>query len=172
METKSNIKKIVIGTFAIAAAGLIGGAGIVNAYQGNPSDQGPNFDADSHDEKTAAFNELDYQVWKDLMEQSGSTGKVLDMVNADNFAVFVEAHNAALTGDMETSAKLRAEIGLNDGIGPSDGTGYKNGDQSQNKGTQGSKQMNQANFVDTNADGTCDNDGLSSKSNERKGGRN
>jgi hypothetical protein len=127
MKQKRNIRKIVLGTFALAAVGLIGTMGVVSAYQGDPTEQGPNFDMALHAEKLVAFEERDYNVWKDLMEQEGANGRVLQVVNAENFNTFVEAHNAALAGDMEKSNELRAELGLNNGQGPKDGTYYGQG---------------------------------------------
>lgn len=124
MKQTKNIRKIALGAFAFAAIGLIGAAGIASAYQGGHSVQGPNFDADIHAQKLVAFEERDYTVWKDLMEQQGNNGRVLEVVNSENFNTFVEAHNAALSGDMEKAAELRAELGLNNGMGPKDGTGY------------------------------------------------
>lgn len=125
MKRKLNMKKILLGITTAIAVGLMATTAIASAYQGDPTTQGPNYDADLHDLKVDAFESGDYAVWKDLMEQSGARGRVLEVVNEDNFDVFVQAHNAALDGDLELAAQLRAEIGLNNGNGPADGTGYQ-----------------------------------------------
>jgi len=124
MKTKMNMKKIALGVLSVATIGIVASSGVVSAFQGDPTKEGPNHNADLHDLKTAAFDAQDYEVWKDLMEQQGSRGRVLDVVNEDNFNIFVEAHNAAESGDIERANELRAELGLNNGIGPKDGHSY------------------------------------------------
>ena len=124
MKTKLNIKKIALAILSIGAIGALATMPFVSAFQGNPDVQGPNYDADLHALKTDAFDSADFATWKDLMETSGSQGRVLDVVNEDNFDIFVQAHNAALAGDMDTSKELRSQLGLNNGNGPRDGTGY------------------------------------------------
>ncbi|MBN1175111.1 hypothetical protein JXA48_00550 [Candidatus Woesearchaeota archaeon] len=156
---KWNWKKISLAAFSIAAIGLVGTAGLVSAYQGNPDNQGPNYDAALHDLKVDAFDSGDYAVWKDLMEQSGAQGRVMDVVNEENFDLFVQAHNAALSGDFETSNAIRAELGLNNGIGPADGTGHRNVSQGRRMNKGSGQMLNQANFVDSNSDDLCDNSG-------------
>ena len=163
MKTKLNIKKITLATFSILAIGLIGSTGLVSAYQGNPDDQGPNYDTTLHDMKTDAFDTNDYEAWRFMMEDAPNQGRVLDLVNEDNFDIFVQAHNAAEDGDMELSKELRSQLGLNDGVGLADGTGYKNGGQGQvlHKGQGINQNTQQAEFIDANGDGVCDNDGSS-----------
>jgi hypothetical protein len=125
---KKTMKKTALGILSIATIGLIATTAAVHAYQGDPTKQGPNYDADLHDLKTDAFDSNDYEVWKDLMQQQGNGNKrILQVVTAENFDTFVEAHNAALAGELERSAELRASLGLNNGNGPRDGTGYRQG---------------------------------------------
>lgn len=173
METKRNIKKIIGGVMAVFTVGIIATAGLASAYQGNPGEQGPNFDADLHDLKVDAFDSGDFDIWKDLMEQQENSGRVLDVVNAENFNQFVEAHNAALEGDFEVANQLRSELGLNDGVGPKDGSGHKGGGQGKGQG-QGQNRMNsgsQIDFVDNNGDGVCDNEGTNSQQKRNGKGR-
>lgn len=122
-----DMKKIALGAMAIATIGIVAGSGVVSAYQGDPTKEGPNHDADLHDLKTEAFDSKDYAVWRDLMEQQGSTGRVLEVVNEENFNLFVQAHDAAESGNMELANELRAELGLNNGNGLKDGTGFRKG---------------------------------------------
>lgn len=165
MKTKMSIKKIALGIMAVVGIGLLAMSPVVSAFQGNPNDHGPNYNADLHDLKVDAFNSQDYAVWKDLMEQSGAQGRVLDVVNEDNFNTFVEAHNAVLSGDIELANELRSELGLNNGDGPHDGTGFKGQGMEVGQGHgrmgAGDGQMQQANFVDADGDGVCDNEGSS-----------
>ncbi len=142
MKTKINVKKIVLGIGAIIAGGFIASTVLVSAYQGDPTKQGPNYDATLHDLKVDAFEAGDYAVWKDLMEQSGAHGRVMDVVTEENFNTFVEAHNAALAGDMELAASLRSELGLGNG-----------------QGGMHKYNMQEQNFVDLDGDGLCDNAG-------------
>ena len=168
MKTTKTIKKITLGVLSVLTVGLIATAGAVSAYQGNPDNEGPNFDADLHDLKIEAFDSYDFEVWKDLMLESGSQGRVLELVNEDNFNTFVDAHNAALAGDMDLSNELRSSIGLNNGVGPKDGSGFGNGmGEGKGQGMKNSQRMsgsrqgkNSADFVDADGDGVCDNTGL------------
>jgi hypothetical protein len=97
----------------------------------------------------------DYDAWLTLMTEDGRHPRVVDMVTESNFATFVEAHEAGKLGDDVKAAELRAELGLNNGIGPKDGSGHKGMGQGQGQ------RMQQNNFVDADNDGDCDNTGLS-----------
>lgn len=118
-------KKFLIGTGlgSLALAGII--AIPVFAYQGDPAVQGPNYTPERHDQMTQAFEGNDYQAWKELMEQNTRRGRVMDVVNEDNFAQFAEAHRLALAGDREGAVAIRAELGL--GTGGGQGRGMKDG---------------------------------------------
>ena len=109
------MKKIV--TVAIASITLVLLLGIAMAYQGNPLIQGPNYSIDRHEAMENAFNALDYTSWLSLMTGNGNNPKVVQVVNADNFATFAKAHEAMESGDLTTANELRAELGLNNGTG-------------------------------------------------------
>lgn len=171
---KWNSKKIILGIGAILGAGFIASTALVSAYHGDPTKQGPNYDADMHDLMTDAFDSADYATWRDLMEDSGHNGRVLEVVNEENFNTFVESHNAALAGDMELANQLRAELGLNNGQGPRDGTGRRGQGRGEGRGQGkamgGQGQMiNQVDFVDADGDGACDNLGTHSAQGQGKG---
>ena len=53
-------------------------------------------------------------------------GRVTQVVNADNFARFAEAHELAEQGNTEEANKIRAELGLglHNGSGMGQGMGY------------------------------------------------
>jgi hypothetical protein len=187
MKTQQNIKKIslgkiVLGIASALAVGVIATSGIASAFQGDPSIEGPNFNAEIHDQMEAAFDAYDYATWKDLMEESGHAGRVLDVVTEENFNTFVDAHNAAEEGDFETANALRAELGLNNGMGPQDGTGFKGmRGQGMGQNREGLGRMDRLNivdsdgdgvpdnFVDSDGDGVCDNPGLGRQRGARLG---
>ena len=129
MKNKNTI--IALSMFAII--GLILSVSIASAYRGDYTTEGPNCSDERHDEMELAFEYNDYDAWYSLMTQNDRRPRVVDVVTAENFETFVQAHEAGENGDHETAAQLRTELGLNNGNGPADGTGYKNGD-GQNKG--------------------------------------
>ena len=114
-----------IGIFLVL--GLLLVVGLVSAYKGDYTTQGPNFSEERHELMQQAFDTGDYDAWVDLMSQDGRTPRVLEIVNEDNFDLFVQAHEAGIAGDSETAKELRAQLGLNNGVGPKDGAGFGNG---------------------------------------------
>ncbi len=111
--------------------------GVASAYRGDPGVQGPNYNEDRHEAMEQAFESNDYTAWKSLKSESGRRGRVLDVVNADNFAQFAEAHEAMEEGNFARATEIRAEFGLNNGMGPKDGTGFKRGGgMGQNSGAR------------------------------------
>lgn len=112
--------------------------GVASAYRGDPPVQGPNYSEDRHEAVEQAFENGDYDAWKSLISENGRNGRVLEVVNENNFAQFAEAHKAMESGDLVKAAEIRAELGLNNGNGPRDGTGFKQGSgmgQGSKKGT-------------------------------------
>jgi len=129
---KSSKLLLSLGAFGVIAILAIS---MVFAYQGDYSVKGPNYSEDRHEAMEQAFEDLDYETWYDLMTQDGRHPRVVDVVTEDNFATFVEAHEAAEAGDLETAKQLRSELGLNNGQGPKDGSGHRNGYQN-NQGSR------------------------------------
>lgn len=131
----TNNKKILIG--ALTLAGIVG-AGVygANAYQGDYSKHGPNYAEERHSEMTKIFENNDYNAWKNEMEEhmkerGGRKGRVLDVVNKDNFSKFAEAHKLGEAGDKAGADKIRAELGLRTsdgkGVGQGQGKGERDG---------------------------------------------
>jgi hypothetical protein len=118
--------KKVFGLFALGMVALLG-ISLVAAYQGDYSVKGPNYSEDRHAAMEDAFDNLDYDAWVALMTADGRHPRVVDVVNADNFVTFVEAHDAMEDGDFDRAAELRTDLGLNSGAGPKDGTGFGSG---------------------------------------------
>ncbi len=155
MKTRKNrrAKAAIYGLFALMAVGILLSTNFVSAYRGDYTVEGPNCNEERHDAMETAFNTLGYSTWHDLMTEDGRHPRVVDVVTGTNFETFAQAHAAAQNGDYETARELRAELGLNDGNGPKDGTGHKMG---QDKG----QQMHKNNCVDADNDGNCGNSGL------------
>jgi len=141
------MKKTVAGLFT-ALIILSVFAGVVSAYRGDPSVQGPYYSEERHASMTEALDNLDYDAWVALMTENGRHPRVVDVVTEENFATFVEAHQAALDGDAATAEELRAELGLGLGDGPRQGYG-----QGMGRGLR----AQQSEFVDADGDGVCDN---------------
>jgi len=72
---------------------------------------------------TKAFENNDYNAWK---EQMGGRGRVSQVINEENFERFAEAHRLALEGKTEEAAKIRQELGLGlqNGSGKGMGQGF------------------------------------------------
>jgi hypothetical protein len=95
---------MVLGLIAIFSIGL------VSAYRGNYGEVGPMHSTERCSAMTEIFESGDYGAWRAQME--GRNSKVLQLVNEENFPIFVQARAAAKEGNLELSKQLRAELGL------------------------------------------------------------
>ena len=118
--------KKMLGVFALGLVALLG-VSFVAAYQGDYSVKGPNYSEDRHEAIEDVFDNLDYDAWVALMTADGRHPRVVDAVSEENFVTFVEAHDAMEDGDFDSAAEVRADLGLNNGMGPKDGTGFRRG---------------------------------------------
>jgi len=141
MENKKTYGFVALGMLALL------GVSLVAAYQGDSSVQGPNYSEDRHEAMTQAFADGDYDAWVALMAENGRHSRVMEVVNEGNFAVFAEAYEARMAGDLEKAAELRAELGLNNGVGPKDGSGFGGGKGMKQGSMQGSGMRGQGNQV-------------------------
>ena len=118
-----NKKYIALGSVGLLVGGLVVSSGKALAYRGDPSVQGPYYSEERHEEMTKAFENNDYNAWK---EQMGGRGRVSQVVNEQNFSRFAEAHKLALEGKTEEATKIRQELGLGlqDGSGKGVGGGF------------------------------------------------
>ena len=109
-----------------AAAAVVGGmavfVGSSLAYQGNPAVHGPLYSAERHEAMENAFENKDYDAWKNLMQDRGQA-RVTEVVTKDNFAKFAEAHELAENGKIAEAQQIRQELGL----GLHNGSGQGNG---------------------------------------------
>ena len=121
-----NMKKYAILTGVMAV--VIGGATLVpsavEAYRGDPSVLGPNHTEERHEAMTTAFENLDYQTWKEQMQ---GRGRVTEVITEENFARFAEAHRLALEGKTDEANQIRTELGLGLGQRNGDGQGRRYG---------------------------------------------
>ena len=104
-----NKKSIIMGLLLLLAGGILIVPKAVMAYKGNPSVKGPNYTEERHTAMTKAFENNDYNAWKELMQ---GKGRVTQAINAQNFSKFSQAHKLALEGKTEEANKIRAELGL------------------------------------------------------------
>jgi len=112
------------GLSALAVAGAVILPGTIAAYQGDPTVTGPNYSPERHEAMTEAFANKDYQAWKELFP---GNGRAKDIVNADNFARFAEAHDLAVAGNTEAANQIRTELGLGQGQRSGAGNGQHTG---------------------------------------------
>lgn len=134
------MNKKIMSVLVISAVFLLS-AGAVFAYQGNPEVEGPNYSEDRHAAIQEAFDNVDYDTWLVLMSENSGYSRVLQVVTEDNFAIFVEARNAMLSGNSEYAQELKASLGLGQKNG--EGNSHSKGQgQGQGTGQQKGMQMN------------------------------
>jgi hypothetical protein len=119
-------KKIVASSF-LGMAALLGGLSLADkadAYRGDYTQKGPNYNEERHQQMEEAFKNNDYNAWKELMN---GRGRVTQVVNESNFARFAEAHNLAQEARYDEAEEIRSELGLRTRNGEPTGQGYGKG---------------------------------------------
>jgi hypothetical protein len=116
---------MLAGTFALGAVIFAGSFMTTDAYRGDYSQKGPQYSEERHQAMTQAFENNDYDAWKAQMD---GRGRVTQVITADNFAQFAEAHRLALAGDLDGADAIRAELGLRTRDGQGGGQGYGKGE--------------------------------------------
>lgn len=153
--------KILVGSLAVVMIGAFTVSSAM-AYQGDYSKQGPAYSPERHTAMIEAMDNNNYGDWSELM---ADRGRVTEMINAENFAQFVEARRLAKAGDIAGADIIRQELGLRTSNGEKVGAGYGEG-QGRNKGERrGYGRMNNENrgqnqggkFIDVDGNGVCDN---------------
>ncbi len=114
---------ILLGLTVLAIGGAVIVPQAVLAYRGDPTVKGPNYTEERHTAIEKAFENKDYNAWKTLM---AGRGRVTQVVNAQNFAKFAQAHELAEQGKVVEANKIRTELGLGlqNGLGMGQGMGY------------------------------------------------
>jgi hypothetical protein len=116
------MKKISILTLSIAvvALGLMAFANSSYAYKGDPAVKGPNYTVERETAMEKAFDNNDYNAWKNLMQERG---RVTQVINQNNFAQFAKAHKLAEEGKIAEANQIRTDLGLGLQNGNCQGTG-------------------------------------------------
>ncbi len=91
------------------------------AYRGDASVQGPNYTPERHEAMLKAFENNDYNAWKELMNGRGVTNRITEQ----NFARFAQAHRLSLEGKTAEAQQIRTELGL--GVQNETGNGQRQG---------------------------------------------
>lgn len=117
-----NKKAILLGVITLVLGGLVISPRLTEAYQGDPSVQGPDCTAERHEAMIQAFENNDYNAWREQMQ---GKGRVTQVVNEDNFTHFAEAHKLALEGKTDEANQIRQKLGL--GLRDGSGQGQKKG---------------------------------------------
>jgi hypothetical protein len=116
-----NKTSLLLGLMTLIVAGAVIVPQAALAYKGDPSVKGPNCTQERHTAMEKAFDNNDYNAWKNLMQ---GKGRVTQAVNAQNFAKFAQAHKLAEQGKIAEANKIRAELGLGLQNGSGQGSGY------------------------------------------------
>jgi len=106
--------------FGLGLMLVIGLASLVSvfAYKGDPNVQGPNYDADVHEQLEAAIESGDYDAWIAIRQENNlpMNGKIFQVINEDNFDKYTALHEAMEEGDYDTANAIKAELGLGQGM--------------------------------------------------------
>lgn len=103
---------IIAGTIAIPGA---------QAYQGDPSKQGPQYSPERHEAMEKAFETNDYVAWKNLKQ---GRGHVTEIINETNFAEFAKAHILFKQGQKDEAVAILKSLGLAQNNGNGMGNGF------------------------------------------------
>jgi len=104
-----NKKTMLFGATVLVLGGLIISSSPTEAYQGDPGVRGPDYTDERHAVMTQAFENNDYNAWKEQMQ---GKGRVTQVINEGNFARFAQAHKLALEGKKDEASQIRTELGL------------------------------------------------------------
>jgi len=150
MKNKQAVKNRKLMGFLVLGIVAIFGVGMVMAYRGDLSAQGPNYSEDRHEAMQEAFDTLDYEAWVTLMTENGRHPRVVDVVTAENFETFVQAHEAMEDGNIDLAKELKAKLGLGQGkMAGNNQEGFKM------SGSQKTQRMNYADCQLTNSETNC-----------------
>jgi hypothetical protein len=110
-------KTIFFGLGLLFVIGLASLASVF-AYKGDPTIQGPNYDADVHEQLEAAIESGDYDAWIVIRQENNlpMNGKIFQVINEDNFDKYTALHEAMEDGDYESANAIKAELGLGQGM--------------------------------------------------------
>lgn len=104
---------LIITTFTVSA--------VVSADEGESKEFAPKAHMENRGAMDQALESGDYETWKEF----GGNGRIADIITADNFDRFVEAHRLAKSGDMDGAKTIFDELGISTPEGK--GFGHFNG---------------------------------------------
>lgn len=102
-------RNVLLGVLGLTVAGLTAYSAQTLAYRGDPSTTGPSYTPERHEQMEKAFENNDYETWKNLM---AGKGRISEVVNEDNFGKFSEMHKLMQEGKIDEANTLREELGL------------------------------------------------------------
>lgn len=110
------MKKTILGLGAVALILGVAGAvaGTASAFQGDPNVKGPNYSIERHEAMLKAFENKDYNAWKELAPRRG---RITQAINESNFSQFAKMHELMLQGKTDEAQKIRQELGLGTRMG-------------------------------------------------------
>jgi len=123
-----NKKILTIASLAMGTGVLFSSVTGALAYRGDPGVQGPNCTPERHEAMIQAFENKDFNAWKEQMQ---GRGRVTEVINEGNFARFAEMHQLRLEGKTDEVNQIRNELGLGLGNGAGNGQGKGYGRMSQ-----------------------------------------
>lgn len=98
-----------LGALLLSFGIISASAGTALAYRGDLAVKSPNCSLERHEAMKKAFETNNYDAWKNLMK---GKGRVMQVINKDNFAKFAQAHTLAQQGKIVEAQKIRQELGL------------------------------------------------------------
>ena len=134
VKTMKKSTKLLGGTLAVVMMSAFAISSAI-AYQGDYSKQGPAYSPERHTAMMEAMESNNYEAWSELMS---GRGRVVQVINAENFSRFAEARQLARAGDLESADAIREELGIRASNGEKVGAGYGAG-QGDGKGQRRGK---------------------------------
>jgi len=115
--------QLVFGILALVVLSIAALVGVTYAYRGDGA-QGPNYNSAVHEQLETALEAGDYDAWLKIRQENNlpMRGKIFQVVNKDNFDMYVQLHKANLEGDKEQADAIRIELGLGTGPGRRSGS--------------------------------------------------
>jgi len=119
-------KKLILTISVLTVAGgiLLVSKNPVMAYRGDSTEFGPNHTEERHSQMLEAFENKDFNGWKELMQDRGASQRI---DSQEEFNLFTEMRQARLNGDTERVEELRAQLGFGSGQGKGSGQGLGQG---------------------------------------------
>lgn len=109
VKTMKKISIITLSVAALVVGSLMALTDNTYAYRGDPAVEGPYHTQERETAMEKAFDNNDYNAWKNLM---ANRGRVTQVITKENFAQFAKAHNLAEEGKIAEANQIRTQLGL------------------------------------------------------------